>query len=90
MLMDAGLQAHGMAVAIRAASSSAASSFSQLLAAMLRIDIDPLHLAKTFVTEDNGSQPTSPWRIAIARAITALAAAGQIQQMVALRRVEFS
>ncbi len=54
MLMDTGLQAQGMAVALtRFRFQRRQQLFSQLLAAVLGIDIHPLHLAKAFLTEDN-------------------------------------
>lgn len=91
MLMDTGLQAQGMAVALtRFRFQRRQQLFSQLLAAVLGIDIHPLHLAKAFLTEDNS--PT-----ANGLALRAADRQGddrlrrqlaKVQQVVALRRVE--
>lgn len=91
MLMDTGLQAQGMAVALtRFRFQRRQQLFSQLLAAVLGIDIDPLHLAKAFLTEDNspaanGLALRAADRQGDDRLRRQLA---KVQQVVALRRVE--
>ncbi|STW39238.1 Uncharacterised protein [Klebsiella pneumoniae] len=91
MLMDTGLQAQGMAVALtRFRFQRRQQLFSQLLAAVLGIDIDPLHLTKAFLTEDNspaanGLALRAADRQGDDRLRRQLA---KVQQVVALRRVE--
>lgn len=72
MLMDTGLRAQGMAVALtRFRFQRRQQLFSQLLAAVLGIDIDPLHLAKAFLTEDNSPAANGlPCGLRIAVAMT--------------------
>ena len=54
MLMDNGFKPQRMTVALaRFRFQRRQQLFSQLLSAVLRIDIDPLHLAETFLTEDD-------------------------------------
>ncbi len=64
--------------------------FSQLLAAVLGIDIDPLHLAKAFLTEDNSPATNGlALRAADRRGDDRLRRQlAKVQQVVALRRVE--
>ena len=91
MLMDTGLQAQGMAVALtRFRFQRRQQLFSQLLAAVLGIDIHPLHIAKAFLTEDNspaanGLALRAADRQGDDRLRRQLA---KVQQVVALRRVE--
>ena len=91
MLMDAGLQAQSMAVALpRFLLQGRQQLFSQLLSAVLRIDIDPLHLAKTFSAEDDSPAANGfALRTANRQGDHCLwRQLAEVQQMVALCRVE--